>query len=162
MHENANTLLPELAAWNNNAGIDIESWIRCIGRYDHAIGYTTIFWPNFTLHDDCVFISSYNDKIDNWENYNNWMKTYHGDKTQVEKIMNHEHIINIFKNSEFTPTIDIIEYFGNLLVDMWLCKLKKDYPDNNIIVDFFEDSKIEGLNRYIITVYHEGRKGDSH
>lgn len=38
-------LIPELAGWNDGKGISVESWISGIGRYDHAIGYCTIFWP---------------------------------------------------------------------------------------------------------------------
>ena len=39
----------ELAAWNNGAGIDLESWIGCEGRFSLAVGYASIFWPAFTL-----------------------------------------------------------------------------------------------------------------
>jgi hypothetical protein len=37
----------ELAAWNNGAGIDLESWTGCEGRFALAVGYAAIFWPEF-------------------------------------------------------------------------------------------------------------------
>jgi len=37
----------ELGAWNNGAGIDLESWIGCMGSYDLAMSYCTLFWPTF-------------------------------------------------------------------------------------------------------------------
>ena len=39
----------ELATWNNGAGIDLEGWISCEGRFSLAVGYASIFWPAFTL-----------------------------------------------------------------------------------------------------------------
>ena len=37
----------ELAAWNNGAGIDLESLVGCEGRFSLAVGYAAIFWPEF-------------------------------------------------------------------------------------------------------------------
>jgi hypothetical protein len=37
----------ELAAWNNGAGIDLASWVGCEGRFALAVGYATVFWPEF-------------------------------------------------------------------------------------------------------------------
>ena len=37
----------ELAAWNNGNGIDLGSWTGCEGRFALAIGYASIFWPEF-------------------------------------------------------------------------------------------------------------------
>ena len=37
----------DLAAWNNGAGIDLESWTGCEGRFALAVGYAAIFWPEF-------------------------------------------------------------------------------------------------------------------
>ena len=42
-----NKLIPEMRDWNNGAGIDVRSWIGCSGSFELAIGYSTIFWPEF-------------------------------------------------------------------------------------------------------------------
>ena len=39
-----NSTKSELAAWNNGAGIDLESWTGCEGRFALAVGYAAIFW----------------------------------------------------------------------------------------------------------------------
>ena len=41
----------ELAPWNNGAGIDLKSWIGCQGRFALAVGYSSIFWPEFVEFD---------------------------------------------------------------------------------------------------------------
>jgi hypothetical protein len=40
-----------LAPWNNDAGIDLESWIGCEGRFALVVGYSSIFWPDFVEFD---------------------------------------------------------------------------------------------------------------
>lgn len=58
MQGDANQLIPELSQWNNGAGIDVATWIGCVGRYDHAIGYASIFWPEFVMHDGCILLGT--------------------------------------------------------------------------------------------------------
>ena len=37
----------ELAGWNNDAGISLETWIGCSGNFSLAVGYSSVFWPEF-------------------------------------------------------------------------------------------------------------------
>lgn len=41
----------DLGAWNNGDGIDLEGWIDCMGNYELAVGYCTVFWPEFEYID---------------------------------------------------------------------------------------------------------------
>ena len=47
-------LIPELKDWNNGNGIDVQSWIQCVGSFQKAIGYSTMFWPEFVEIEGCV------------------------------------------------------------------------------------------------------------
>ena len=53
-----NKLIPELKDWNNGKGIDIYSWIGCVGDFQKAIGYSVIFWPEFIEIDGGVDINN--------------------------------------------------------------------------------------------------------
>jgi len=88
-------LIPELASWNDGAGIDVDSWISSVGSFDHAIGYGTLFWPEFFVHDNCVFRQT----VDG-ETYKGWMSACGGNKSEVEAVVNHEHIIDLFEHSK--------------------------------------------------------------
>ena len=44
----------ELDTWNNGTGIDLESCIDYMGRYDLAMSYCTLFWPTFQWIDDYI------------------------------------------------------------------------------------------------------------
>jgi hypothetical protein len=57
------TLIPELEEWNKISGLDneAEEWIGFVGSFGHAIGYTTLFWPEFVVYEDCVFMAPFTD-----------------------------------------------------------------------------------------------------
>jgi hypothetical protein len=147
MHEDASRLIPELPLWNNGKGISLGAWTSCIARYDHAIGYATLFWPDFVLYDDCVFLYEPDPEI-----YQEWMTGCKGDKSEVERVMNHRHITDMFINSEIEPTKEIIMHLGRLLKDMWQCRLQRDFPERCIKVELFDDGN-DDLAQYQITVF---------
>jgi hypothetical protein len=148
MHENADKLIPELSLWNDGTGISLPSWLSCIARYDHAIAYAVIFWPDFVLYDNCIFLNKPDEKT-----YNDWITQCKGDKASVEAVMNHRHILDIFCNSEVNPTKDIVLHLGRLLKDMWQCKLQRDFPERNMMVEFYDDDSDDLLD-YQITFFH--------
>lgn len=74
-------LIPGLAQqWNNGTGIDANSWISCIGRYDHLLDYISILWPKFVLYDGCALQGLPDPKNDE-----DFMRALGGDKTAVER-----------------------------------------------------------------------------
>lgn len=149
MHEDAKNLIPELSRWNDGAGIDLETWVACLGRFDHAICYAAIFWPDFVVHDDCILF----DPVD-VENFNDWMTHCKGNRTAVESVVNHRHIVDLFDN-KFEPTKEVVRHIGRLLKDMWSCKLARDFPGRSVKVEISEPQDSEDLYEYQITVFQE-------
>jgi len=113
------------------------------------MGYALLFWPDFVIYDDCVFL-----REPDAQNYQNWMQCSNGDKTRVEGVMNHRHITDMFCNSAVDPTKDMVVHIGRLLKDMWSCRLKRDFPERRIRVEFYDDDS-DDLMDYQITVYQE-------
>jgi hypothetical protein len=74
-------------------------------------------------YDGCIFREAPDPR-----KYVEWMKVCHNDKTKVESIMNHLHIADLFPNSKFKPTKEVIRYLGMVLKEMWSCKLATDFP----------------------------------
>jgi hypothetical protein len=144
-------LIPELGQWHT----DIDSWIEVVGRFDHAIAYGHIFWPEFKIHQECVLFADCRT-----ESFVQWMKETGGDLTAVEGVLNHRHILNLFQSNEFKPTREVVLHLGRLLQDMWSSKLARDFPGRKIIVSFDEDF-CEELVDYQITIFHK-RDLDAH
>jgi hypothetical protein len=49
MNDDDSKLIPELADWNAGTGITLAAWISGVGRFDHALGYSTIFFARFLI-----------------------------------------------------------------------------------------------------------------
>jgi len=145
------SLIPELKQWNNGAGISIESWIACVGDFEHAIGYGRMFWPEFVEYDGCVFHQGFSESA--YES----CKQCCSDGERPEGVMNHWHLAEHFSAyyDGTVPTEEQVVYLGRLLKEMWECKLKRDFPDKKFLVSFSEGSP-DDLEGYEITFYQVG------
>ena len=62
----------ELGRWNNGSGIDLQSWISCVGNVDLAVGYTTVFWPTFEVIGDYLLVEGCSrDSLEGFEKQKN-------------------------------------------------------------------------------------------
>lgn len=126
-------LVPELPKWNYGRGIDIDAWICCVGNFEHAIGYSRLFWPAFLKHDDAVFFC---DGFSN-ESYDGFMRQAAGDRSAVERVMNHRHLAALFCDPSLSPSREQLLYLGDLLQQMWTAKLRRDFPGVPFAVPLF-------------------------
>ncbi len=143
-------LIPELKRWNNGAGIDIDSWIGCVGNYEQLIGYAHLLWPDFIEHDDCIFFADGFTE----ENYHAFMDRTQGNKQAVETVMNHQHIMALFCSAEPRPSREMILYVGRLLKEVWQAKLNRDFPNRKITVSFPENYEDDLMN-YEVSLFQE-------
>ena len=95
-------LISELASWNDGQGIDVDSWLIRVGSFEHAIAYAHLFWPSFTVFEDCVLFAGFSEEI-----FWGFMEQTRGDKRAVEAVMNHRHILDLFQGVSREPTEDI-------------------------------------------------------
>jgi hypothetical protein len=156
MKRNWTEIIPELGDWKPGP-ISPESLAASEGRYPVAIGYLTLFWPSFIEYDGMIFRGEDENKDEeSKKNIENWIVSYKGDKSAVETILNHLHILHIQNpgvwNTATEPQIRII---GEMLKEMWACKLARDFPDKKFIVELFEGSA-ENLWDYQVT-FHQVR-----
>jgi hypothetical protein len=152
MHEEAEKLIPALANWNRSSGIKLLPWMSTFARYDHAAAYLALAWPDFVVHDESVFLSRPGSKT-----YDDWMKQCKGDKAAVERVMNHQHILDLFLHSQMQPTFEIAIHLCEVLKDMWSCKLKRDFPNRQMVVETCGYDGDE-LLQIEITIYQERKK----
>ena len=146
MNNEESKLIPELADWNGGTGITLEAWISGVGRFDHALGYSSIFWPSFIEYESCVFRT-----VPDREAYQQWMKSTGGDRTKVEAAMNHMHLIDLFTGSEYQPNRALLLRLGQIMKEAWSCKLARDFPTKRFETPFFSDA--ENLTDLELTFY---------
>ncbi|MEM6900450.1 MAG: hypothetical protein AAF583_11825 [Pseudomonadota bacterium] len=142
------SLIPELEFWNHGKGVDPESWIGMMGRYDLAIGYSLVFWPRFVEFEDYVLRKGFAVKsLRGFETQTN------GDKTAVEAVMNHLHVAHLHINED-DPTEEQVRYLGRVLADIHKTKLESEFTDRNFKVVFNDESGL-CLDEYELTFWQE-------
>ena len=140
------TLIPELPAWNNGAGIDAEDWISCVGNFELAVGYSLVFWPSFVLFDGYVLREGFlESSLRGFENATG------RDRRSVEAVMNHIHIADLHADGT-TATEAQLRYLGRVLKDIYEVKLKRDFPRLQFTVVFNDEDGLD-LTDYQLTFW---------
>ena len=141
-------LIPELRLWNHGKGIDVDTWLRCVGSFEHAVAYGRLFWPDFTLYDGCVLFKGFD-----IERFRGFMEQTGGHRPSVERVMNHIHLLDLFGCNDQTPSDDLLVHLGSLLKDTWSTKLARDFPDRRVVVRFPLETVDDGSSDYQIAFF---------
>lgn len=144
-----NALIPELRRWNGGQGIDVESWIGCVGDFQKMIGYSAIFWPRFVEIDGMVVLEGVTR-----ENLQQWLVTCQGSRSRVEATVNHLHLVGLHADGAPDATPERLAYLGRILKEIYECKLKWQFPDKHFVVAF-DESPSGQLHEYILRFYQE-------
>jgi hypothetical protein len=139
------TLVRELSRWNGGRGIDIDSWLSCVGSFELAIAFARLFWPAFVEHDGCVLFEGFSEA-----SYTEFLEQTDGDRAAVEAVMNHRHIGDLFCGPDLEPTHAQLRHLGRVLVETWTAKLARDFPERRFSVTFPE-RELDELLDYEIT-----------
>jgi hypothetical protein len=140
----------ELAPWNNGAGIDLESWIGCEGRFALAVGYSSIFWPEFVAFDGYVLRKEFAES-----SLRGFEKQEGFTRKGVERVMNHLHIADVQHVGCTDISQDKLVYLGRILQEIYEAKLKFQFPDRPCIVEFHQPPKADELLEYQITFWQK-------
>jgi hypothetical protein len=143
-------MTPELAAWNNGRGIDLESWIACSGDFKLAVGYSSVFWPRFELYDDYILKVGYSA-----ENVQAFEQQCKGDKRSVEWVCNHLHIADIQSHGCEDISEDKIVFLGRVLKEIWEAKLRWQFPDRPCEVVFYEPEDRTNLIEFQLSFWQK-------
>jgi hypothetical protein len=122
----------ELAAWNNGAGIDLESWVGCEGRFALAVGYATVFWPQFVEFEGYILRKGFSEK-----SLRGFESEKGSSRRSVEWVMNHLHLQDI----QFAGCPDISQdkliLLGNVLKEVYQAKLQWQFPHRPCTVELY-------------------------
>lgn len=148
-----NQLIPELKDWNDGRGIDVQSWIGCVGDFQKAIGYSTIFWPRFVEIEGCVLRGGLD-----LENVQQWLKQCGGNCSAAEATINHLHLEDLHYVGCPDATPERLIYLGRVLKEIYECKLARDFPKRDFVVVFDEPESGRDTTEYILTFYQKATK----
>lgn len=150
MHKPAlpESMQAELAAWNNGRGIDLEAWVVCSGNFRLAVGYTTIFWPEFVEFEGYILRKDFSENalrgFESQEDTN---------KKTVEWVMNHLHIGGIQYGGCDDLSKDKIVLLGNILKEIYQAKLQWKFPEKPCTVELHIPEDEDDLSQYQISFW---------
>jgi hypothetical protein len=144
------SMVAELASWNNGDGIDLETWVGCSGNFKLAVGYATIFWPLFVRFEDYVLRDGFSEK-----SLRGFEVQCKGDKRAVETVMNHVHIADLQYAGCEDISEDKVVFIGNVMKKIWEAKLKWQFPDRPCNVSFHEPEDRKDLVAFELSFWQK-------
>ena len=132
---------------NDGKPLSAELWLDWIGCPSHAIAYSTLFWPEFIEYEGCVFRG-----LEVPSTYKEWQNKYNNSICDIECMLNHTHISDLFNSKEWAP--EQILFIGKKLKEAWTAKLKIDFPDKIFQVEFDDNFDFE-VDNPSITFYQK-------
>ena len=142
----------ELAAWNNGQGIDLKSWIGCTGNFSLAVGYASIFWPEFVEFEGYILRRGFSE-----EAFKGFKSEGRTDKS-VEWVMNHLHIADIQHLGCSDISKDKIILIGNTLKEIHETKLKTEYPESPCTVELYIPHDENDLMEYQLSFWQKSNE----
>jgi hypothetical protein len=143
-------MVSELSAWNDGGGISLETWVECLGNFKLLTGYSTIFWPRFTMFEDYILRDGFD-----VEALRGFEQAQSGNKIAVEWVMNHLHIADIHCNDRENISQDKIVFVGNILKEIYEVKLGSQFPDRPCVVEFFQPEDRQNLIDYQLSFWQK-------
>ena len=121
-------LLPDLQRWNAGAGISPDDWIYIEGRADHALGFCSLFWPDFVQFEGYILRAPLDvERLRGWECDGNYSRQ------QIETAMNAFFFEYMFPDDNTEPDLKGAQLtrLANIMSDMLVAKLKREFPDRD-------------------------------
>ncbi|UPG96078.1 hypothetical protein [Luteibacter aegosomatissinici] len=142
------SMAAELQAWNGGEGIDLAAWIGCEGRFSLAVGYLTVFWPDFDLLDDHIVRAR-----TTLDSLRGFQLRQGSTRQSVETVLNHLHLTDIQHLGCPDASADKLLALGTKLKEIYEAKLAWQFPDRPCIVSLLIPEDQSDLNAYQLTFW---------
>jgi hypothetical protein len=146
----------ELQRWNNGEGIALDEWVGCEGRFALAVGYLSVFWPEFELMRGYIVRKGTRD-----EKVQGFDRDARDTRRTREATMNHIHLDSLQYLGCPDVSADKLVVLGHALKDIYEAKLQRDFPDRPCRVEFFMPTDVDQLDAYQLTFWQIAHEMDS-
>lgn len=124
-------IIPELAQWNNGAGICADEWIFIEGRADDTLALCSMVWPELFEFEGYVLRGPLDEA-----RLRHWQESGDLNRQQIKTAMNAYLLDGIFPKDEADSLLKNaqIERLAIVMADMLRAKLVRDFPDRRFSV----------------------------
>jgi len=140
----------ELAAWNNGKGISLEDWVGCEGNFRLAVGYISLFWPQFVTFEDYLLVKGFT-----VENLRGFESQKGATAKSVEWVLNHVHLGSIQHLECPDISSDKLVLLGNTLKEIYQAKLNWQFPERPCIVEFYQPEDPDDFVGYQLSFWQK-------
>lgn len=148
------SMAEELQAWNRGEGIDLAGWIGCEGRFSLAVGYLTVFWPEFGLLDGHIVRAR-----TTIESLRGFQRQEGSTRQSIETVLNHLHLTDIQHLGCPDASADKLLILGTKLKNIYEAKLAWQFPDRPCAVSLFIPEDESALDAYVLTFWQVTAEG---
>lgn len=114
-----------------------------------AVAFATLFWPRFVEVDGCILLAEHYDP----HNFTQWKAQFAGNCQDIERMVNHVHVYDLFANSGASGTaIEALNYLAQTLMRCWDCDLRATFPSRRFVFEYATEPEEYGPT---ITIYEE-------
>jgi len=148
--ETPESMKADLAAWNTGDGIDLESWISCVGNFSLAVGYLSVFCPQFVEFEGYILREGFQQS-----SLRGFEVSCAGDRKAVEAVMNHLHIADTHQYGCEDLSKDKVVLLGSKLREIYEARLQWQFPKRPCTVSFYQPEESDDLEAYEITFWQK-------
>ena len=148
----------ELGAWNNGQGVDLETYISCTGNFSLAVGYSTIFCPQFVEFEDYIIQAN---EVDDQliQSIRSFESSPNSTPQSVEWVINHLHIADIQHHGCEDLSLDKILILGESLKQIYEARLNFIFPNKPCTVEFYKPENTDDLYDYQLSFWQKKHEG---
>jgi len=126
------SLLPVFQIYRSEE-LDLGIWnyLGMRADIDLAAAFTRLFWPDLIEVDGCVILrENYSP-----DNFAEWMEHFEGDRGEVESMLNHVHMYDLFLNAPQNVKYpeQLYEYMAKVLLFGWKQVLQATFPGKRFV-----------------------------
>lgn len=142
----------DLAAWNDGEGIDLKSWVGCMGNFSLAVGYATLFWPEFVEFERYVLRADFDEAVLRDCERNG------ADRASIEGFLNHVHLADLHHYDCADKSSDKLLVLGHALREVYEAKLAWQFPKRQFVVELHVPDDKEQLMEYQLSFWQRTRR----
>lgn len=119
-----------------------------MGTYSLAVGYTTLFWPEFVEHKGYLLRKGFTTSA-----LHDFEQQTSGNRKSVEWVLNHIHLADIQYRGCDDLSKDKLFLLGTVLKEIHIAKLQWQFPDRPCEVEFFVPEDDDELDEYALSFW---------
>lgn len=118
-------------SWENKDAIDVFSYISSECNPEDFLIFCKVLFPDFIEERNAIVLAKNFDE----NTFNVWFSQLNGSVSEVEKILNHTHIYDIFAGCPDDVEELVFEQLSEVIASSWRLILRDKFPDRNFVVE---------------------------